>query len=372
MAVPTMQIKYSYLDKQFAEIDSILDAIRALVRSGDFTLGAAVAEFENRFAALHGAAYAVGVNSGTDAIALSLRANGVGPGAEVITAPNTFIGTVGGIVQTGARPVFVDVGPDYNINPELIEQAITPRTRALVPVHLCGRPADMPAILEIAERRSLLVIEDAAQAIDAAIDGRYVGTFGMAGCFSLHPLKNLNVWGDGGVIVTNSRAFRDRLRLLRNHGLATRDDVETFGFNSRLDSLQAVVGLALIDQTRAITDARIANATCYDAAFADLGDFITVPTRNPRVREVFHTYVIQAKDRDQLISSLRGAGVEAKIHYPTPLHLQPAASHLGYRAGSFPTAEAQSRSILSLPVHQHLQRGEADYVIECVRRFYGR
>jgi dTDP-4-amino-4,6-dideoxygalactose transaminase len=335
-------------------------------------LGSAVTEFEGRFAGLQGAAYAIGVNSGTDAIALSLKAVGVGPGDEVITAPNTFIATVGAIAQVGARPVFVDVGPDYNMDPDLIENAITSRTRALVPVHLCGRPADMPAIMEIARRRSLPVIEDAAQAINAAIDETYVGTFGITGCFSLHPLKNLNVWGDGGIVITNSSSLRDHLRLLRNHGLATRDRVEIFGVNSRLDSLQAAVGLMLIGQTEAVTDARIANAARYDAAFADLADFVTVPARDPRLREVFHTYVIQVKRRDELASYLVAQGVQAKIHYPVPVHLQPAARSLGYAPGAFPMAEAQSRTILTLPVHQHLPAQALEWVIECVRRFYGR
>ena len=372
MAAVKMDVKYSYLAEQFAQVEHIFAGIRTLVRSGDFTLGSVVTEFEDRFAALQGAAFGIGVNSGTDAIALSLKAVGVGPGDEIITAPNTFIATVGAIAQTGARPVFVDVGADYNINPDLIEKAITSRTRALIPVHLCGRPADMPAIMEIAHRRKLAVIEDAAQAINAAIDGKCVGNFGTSGCFSLHPLKNLNVWGDGGMIVTNSSSLRDHLRLLRNHGLATRDRVEIFGVNSRLDSLQAAVGLTLIGQTEAVTNARIANAARYDAGFADITDCVTVPVRDRRIREVYHTYVIQARNRDALASFLRDRSVQAKIHYPTPVHLQPAARSLGHRVGDFPVAEAQSRTILTLPVHQHLPPHAIDWVIECVRRFYGR
>ena len=367
-----MKVKYSYLETQFAEVEDTLAAIRTLAQSGDFTLGAAVSEFEDRFAAFHGAAYAIGVNSGTDAIALSLKALAIESGDEVITAPNTFIGTVGAIVQVGARPVFVDVGPDYNIDPDLIEGAITSRTKAVVPVHLCGRPADMPPIAESARRRNLHVIEDAAQAIDAALDGRPVGNFGVTGCFSLHPLKNLNVWGDGGVITTNSRTTRDQLKVLRNHGLTTRDNAEVFGLNSRLDSLQAVVALSLIDHTKEITEARIGNAARYDAGLADLSDFVTVPPRDPRIREVYHMYVIQARDRDRLVSYLLKEGVQAKIHYPTPVHLQPAARHLGYRPGDFPVAEAQSRAILSLPTHQYLRPEQIEYVVECIRRFYGR
>ncbi len=366
-----MRVEYSYLGRQFAEIDETLDRIRALVRSGDFTLGQPVAEFERRFAKLQGARYAIGVNSGTDAIALSLKALGVGPGDEVITAANTFIATAGAIVQVGARPVFVDVDETYNIDPNQIERAITSRTKALLPVHLCGRPADVPAVLDIARRHDLPVVEDAAQAINAAIDGTFVGNFGVTGCFSLHPLKNLNVWGDGGIIVTNSPEVEQRLRLIRNHGLANRDVVEIFGVNSRLDSLQAVVGLSLIDQAVDITNARIANAQRYDAAFADLAPHVTLLPRSARIREVYHTYVIQAQDRDDLLAFLLDHDIEAKVHYPTSLHLQPASRQLGYKEGDFPVAEAQARSILTLPVHQHLERDEVEYVIGCVRQFYG-
>jgi aminotransferase EvaB len=364
------RVKYSYLDRQFAEIDDTLAAVRELVKSGDFTLGSPVGEFEKRFAELQGAAYGVGVNSGTDAIALSLRALGVRSGDEVITAANTFIATAGAIVQVGARPVFVDVDATYNIDPNLVERAITARTRALLPVHLCGRPANVAPILEIARRHDLPVVEDAAQAINAAIDGKFVGNFGVSGCFSLHPLKNLNVWGDGGVIVTNSSEFARHLRLLRNHGLANRDEVEIFGVNSRLDSLQAVVGLSLIGQVKDITDARIDNARRYDEAFADLDEFITLPPRDPSVREVYHTYVIQVKDRDQLFAHLGDNGVDAKVHYPVPLHLQPAARKLGYKKGDFPVTEAQSKAILTLPVHQHLYPEEIEHIVECVRTFY--
>ena len=200
----SMNVPYSYLDEQFAQIDDYLKDVRALVASGDFTLGKAVTEFEERFAKLCGLPYAIGVGSGTDAIILSLKILGIGPGDEVITTPNTFISTVGAIAMVGARPVFVDNNQEYTIDASKIEAAITPKTKALLPVHLTGRPADMPKIMEIARRHKLLVVEDAAQAILAKIDGKHVGSWGETACFSLHPLKNLNVWGDGGVIVTRN------------------------------------------------------------------------------------------------------------------------------------------------------------------------
>jgi len=367
-----MIVPYSYLDRQFADIDEYLEDIRRVVRSGDFTLGKPVEEFEERFARMAGVPYAVGVASGTDALILPLRAVGVGPGDEVITAPNTFFASVASIVMVGATPVFVDNGDDYMIDVNRIEAAITPRTKAILPVHLSGHPADMPAIMAIAEKHGLAVVEDAAQAILASIDGKHVGSWGATAGFSMHPLKNLNVWGDAGIIVTRFKDVRDTLRLLRNHGMITRDTIGLWGTNSRLDSVQAAVGLRLITQVHDITNKRIANAGRFDAAFADMADVITVPARKPNVRQVFHTYVIRVKDRDRLLAYLTAEGVRAKVHYPIPLHLQPAASGLGYKPGDFPVCEAHCQSIITLPVHQHLTTDEIEFVVDRVRKFYGR
>jgi aminotransferase EvaB len=368
-----MRVPYSYLERQFAHsADAILADIRELVRRGDYTLGAAVAEFEARYARRLGVRHAIGVNSGTEALTLALEAVGVRPGDEVITAPNTFIATVGAIVAAGARPVFVDVNAEHNIDPALIEDAVTPRTRALIPVHLSGNPADMPTIVEIARRRGLAVVEDACQAFTASIEGRFVGTFGDAAAFSLHPLKPLNVWGDGGIIATDQDELADRLRLRRNHGLRNRDTVEVFGVNSRLDSLQAIVGRHLLDDIMAVTDRRIANARRLDRGLAPLSGQIAIPPRRPEVRHVYQTYVAQARDRDALVRFLTERGVEAKIHYPVPLHLQPAAKELGYKPGDFPVCEAQAREIVTLPAHQFLTDEEIDYVIAQIREFYTR
>lgn len=365
-----MQVQYSYLPQQFADVDSILSDIGDLARSGDFTLGAAVTEFEESFAELCGLPHAVGVGSGTDALILSLKAIGVGHGDEVITSPNTFVATVGAIAMTGAKPVFVDNDDDYTIDLNQIEDAITSKTAAIMPVHLTGSPADMPGIAEIAQRRGVPVIEDAAQAILASIDGQPVGTWGETACFSLHPLKNLNVWGDGGVVLTRSAKIRDKLRLLRNHGLANRDEVVSFGHNSRLDSLQAVVANRLIGQAGWITDQRIANARRLDEGLASLGEYIRIPRRRPNIKQVFHTYVVRASDRNALVDHLHANGVEAKVHYPIPLHLQKAAEYLGHKRGDFPKCEADCDTIVSLPAHQHLATEEIDYVIRQVRRFY--
>jgi dTDP-3-amino-2,3,6-trideoxy-4-keto-D-glucose/dTDP-3-amino-3,4,6-trideoxy-alpha-D-glucose/dTDP-2,6-dideoxy-D-kanosamine transaminase len=365
-------IPYSYLDRQFADVEPYFEDIRQVVESGDFTLGAPVREFEERFADLCGLPFAIGVGSGTDALLLSLKSLGIGPGDEVITTPNTFIATVGAIATAGARPVFVDCNEEYTIAVEQIEAAIGPRTKAILPVHLTGNPADMPAIVEIARRHGLLIVEDAAQAILASIDGKHVGSEGTTGCFSLHPLKNLNIWGDGGVIVTRSEDLAQRLRLLRNHGLSSRDEVLIFGRNSRLDSVQAVIANRLIPEVHGITEQRIANAKRYDEAFSGLGEFLTIPPRRNNVKQVFHTYVIQVQARDALLAYLLENGITAKIHYPIPVHLQPAALHLGYKAGNFPLCERHCQTILSLPVHQHLTEEELDYVIEHVRTFYSR
>jgi dTDP-4-amino-4,6-dideoxygalactose transaminase len=365
-----MRIGYSYLLEQFADIDPYLEDIRALVKTGDFTLGKPLKEFEEKFARLLGLPYAIGVGTGTDALMLSLKILGVGPGDEVITTPNTFVATVGAIAMAGARPVFVDNNEEYTIDVTKIEEVITPRTKAIMPVHLTGCPADMPRIMEIARQYNLVIVEDAAQAILAAIDGQSVGSWGATAGFSLHPLKNLNIWGDGGVIVTRSPELRDKLRLFRNHGMATRDVIAFWSHNCRLDTLQAVVANRLLEEVHAITDRRIANARRFDEAFASLPDYIQIPPRRPNVKQVYHTYVIRVKDRDKLYKYLLAQGIEAKIHYPIPLHLQQAAAGLGYKEGDFPLCESDCRTIITLPVHQHLEPDQMDYVIDCIRKFY--
>lgn len=365
-----MKVSYSYLKEQFKDYKVIFGELGKLIESGDFTLGKPVEEFEKKFADLIGTKYAVGVNSGTDALFLSLKAIGIGPGDEIITAPNTFIATIGAIVAAGAKPVFVDVTDEYTINPDLIEGAITKRTKAIMPVHYAGHPADMKEIIKLAHKHGLHVIEDACQAISAAIGKQHAGTFGTTGCFSLHPLKNLNVWGDGGIIVTNSTKVKDKLVLLRNHGLKNRDEVALFGYNSRLDSLQAVVGNHLIDSVNAITNTRIKWANRYDAALSDLGSFIEIPRRRPDKKYVYHLYIIMVRRRDQLLAYLNNNHIEAKVHYPIPLHLQQAAKKLGYKKGDFPVTEAQCKSIITLPVHQHLSSEQTDYVTRKIKEFY--
>ena len=365
-----MKVHYSYLEEQFRNHGEIFESLEELIKTGDYTLGRPVEEFETKFADLTGSQYAIGVNSGTDALFLSLKAIGVQPGDEIITTPNTFIATIGAIIAAGAKPVFVDVLDNYTIDPELIEAAITPQTRVIMPVHYAGHPADMSKIMAIAENQTLAVVEDACQAITAAIEDRCVGTFGITGGFSLHPLKNLNVWGDGGIIVTDSVEMRDKLILLRNHGLKNRDEVQIFGYNSRLDSLQAIVGNHLIRDIEMITETRIRWANKLDNGLADLEDWLFIPKREPGRRYVYHLYMLMVKDRDNLLAYLNDRGIEAKVHYPIPIHLQEAALPLGYKKGDFPMTEKQSESIVTLPVHQHLTEGQVDFMIDAIHEFY--
>lgn len=365
-----MKIPYSYLNQQFARLDEYLEDIKELAKSGDFTLGQAVTDFEEQFAQLIGLPFAVGVGSGTDALMLPLKAIGIGSGDEVITTANTFVATVGAIAMCGATPVYVDNNERYTIDIDKIEAAITPKTKAILPVHLSGCPADMPAIMAIAEKHGLKVIEDAAQAILASIDGQHVGSWGEAAGFSLHPLKNLNVWGDGGIVVTRSQEMRDQLRLLRNHGMKNRDEIEIFGHNSRLDSLHATIGLRLIKDVHWITEKRIEYAKQFDEAFKELNDFIDIPHRPENYRWVYHTYVLRVKARDALLNYLLDKGIEAKVHYPIAMHLQRASRYLGYKKGDFPVAEKDAETMITLPVHQHLTQEEMKYMIDCVRSFY--
>jgi dTDP-3-amino-2,3,6-trideoxy-4-keto-D-glucose/dTDP-3-amino-3,4,6-trideoxy-alpha-D-glucose/dTDP-2,6-dideoxy-D-kanosamine transaminase len=365
----SVTVKYLDLPQQFRD-EALQGLLRKQFDACQFIMGPEVEVFERNFAALCGTPYALGLNSGTDALFLALKALGIAAGDEVITAPNSFVASTGAIIAVGAKPVFVDVAADYNIDVRRIEGAITEKTKAILPIHLTGNPADMGAIMEIARKHSLYVVEDAAQAVMASIDGKRVGSFGDAGCFSLHPLKNLNACGDGGLLTTNSQEVHDRVRLLRNHGLKNRDEIEVFGYNSRLDTLQAVVANYALGQLESITDRRVRNAHSYDSLLQELHDFIVIPPRRENVEQVFHTYVIRVKRRDDLVHFLNDRGVETKIHYPLPIHLQKPCRELGYKEGDFPVCEAQAEEILSLPVHHHLTDDQIGYVVELINKFY--
>ena len=365
-----MRVPYVDIAAQYAGNRAAREAIEKILRGGQFVLGPAVEKFEREFAELCGVKYAVGVANGTDAIFLALKALGVGEGDEVITVPNTFLSTVGAIVQAGARPRLVDVDEDYNIDPEKIEAALTPRTKAIVPVHLTGNPARMDEINGIARKHNLVVVEDAAQAIDAAIGGKKTGSLGDLGAFSLHPLKNLNTCGDGGVITTDSPELFERLLLWRNHGLKDRNESLFFAVNSRLDSIKAAVAALQIPGLSEVTARRNRLARIYDEWLAGLAPKVIIPPRRDGVRHAFHTYVVQVEERQRLIQYLEEKGVGTKIHYPIPVHLMEAARKYGYRRGDFPVAESQAERIVSLPVHQQLAEDQVRYVISRLKEFY--
>lgn len=366
-----MKVDYSYLQNQFAEIDPILDRIRTVVSRGDFTLGRELEMFEEAFADAIGVEHAIGVNSGTDAIFLPLKALGIT--GEVITSPFSFYATPAAINHAGATPVFADVGEDFNIDPAAIEAAITPRTEAVVPVHWAGRSCNMTAIKAIADRHQLAVIEDAAQAFGAAWDDRdggSCGTWGDAGAFSLHPLKTLNVWGDGGVITTNNPITASLLRKYRNHGLKDRDTCDFWGYNSRLDTIQAAVGLCVLPHVHKSIMQRRANALFLDAKLADISEVMTIPEAGPGYN-TYYLYTFRAYQRDRLVKWLRQHDIDTKVHYPIPLHLQPAASSLGYQRGDLPMAELLADQTITIPAHEYVTQEQLTFMSDCIFALQG-
>ena len=364
-----MKVRYSYLKQQFENADDLWEQLKSFVSTGDFTLGKPLTEFEQKFAQLMGSKHAIGVNSGTDAIKLVLKAKGIGFGDEVITAANTFVATVGAIMELGAIPVFVDCNDTFCMNVDLLENAITSKTKAIVPVHFTGYMTDMRKLLPIAQKYNLVVVEDACQSILGAIDGKKAGTWSSAGAFSLHPLKNLNVWSDGGVIITDDDHLDKQLRLLRNHGMVDRDTIGIMGYNSRLDTIQAVVGNWLIPQTVSIAEARIKNAAYYDKNFKTIGQII-IPPRPKDFNIVYHLYIVFAKHREELLKYCLSRGIEAKVHYPVPIYRQPALAHLGHKEGDFPVTDEHTHKIITFPCDQHISKKEMDYVIQTVSNFY--
>lgn len=366
-----MRVPYSYLDKQFVGREDLIEEIRALVKTGQFTLGPPVEKFEENFAKFCGVKYAVGMNSGTDALIMILRALGIGPGDEVITVPNSFFATAAAIAMVGAKIVFVDVNDEYLIDPENVMEAITSRTKAILPVHWTGNIAEMLSLLGIAVNHDLYVIEDAAQAVDANIDGKKAGAWGHAAGFSFHPLKNLNGWGDGGMVTTDGKRLAEKLKLMRNHGLKDRDHCEFFAYNCRLHSIQAVLLNKLLEDIVSISDKRIVNANLYYELLSGV-EGVVLPPRRKNVRQVYHTFIIQVDKRDELVKFMEANEIEVKVHYPMPLHLQKAARHLGYKKGDFPVCEKQAKRIMTLPVHQFLTPDQIFFVAKKIKEFYSK
>jgi dTDP-4-amino-4,6-dideoxygalactose transaminase len=360
--IPFVDLKAQYLSIK----DEVDPAIQGTLDSCQFILGSEVAKFEEEFAAFSGARFGVGVNSGTSALHLALLAAGIGPGDEVITIPFTFVATVAAIRYTGATPVFVDIDPrTFTMDPTGLEAAITPRTRAIMPVHLYGQPTDMDEILAVARKHGLIVIEDAAQAHAAEYKGRRAGSLGDFGCFSFYPGKNLGAYGEGGMVVTNDHEYNRTLRMLRDWGAEKKYQHVLKGYNYRLEGMQGAVLRVKLRHLEKWTEARRAAAARYDELLADTG--IALPEALPHNRHVYHVYAVRSPQRAAWQEALLNAGVQTGIHYPIPIHLMPAHADLGYREGQFPHAEAAAREVLSLPMFPELTASQSETVAAALR-----
>ncbi len=347
--IPFLDLKAQYASLK-PEIDA---AIQGVLNTCQFTLGSEAAAFEQEFAAYCGATHGVGVNNGTSALHLALLAAGIGPGDEVISVAFTFVASVAAIHYTGAKPVLIDIDADtYTIDVKAIEAAITPRTKAILPVHLYGQPADMDPILRIAKKHGLVVIEDAAQAHGAEYKGRRAGSLGDLGCFSFYPGKNLGAYGEGGMVVTSNPEFARSVRMLRDWGGEKKYEHVLKGYNMRLEGLQAAVLRVKLGHLEAWTEARRAAAGRYEALLAGSG--VPTPAVRPYVRHVYHIYATRTANREKWQAALQQRGIATGIHYPTPVHLLPAYADLGYKKGAFPNSEKAANEVLSLPMYPEL------------------
>ena len=363
--IPFVDLRAQYLSIK----DEVDAAIQGILNTTQFTLGSEVAAFEEEFAAYSGADIGIGVNTGTSALHLALLAAGVGPGDEVITVPFTFVASVAALHYTGAKPVLVDIDPvTYNMDPAKIEAAITPKTKAIVPVHLYGQPADMAPIMAIAKKHGLIVIEDACQAHGAEYDGRRAGSIADMGCFSFYPGKNLGAYGEGGMVTTNNPEFARTIRMLRDWGAEKKYHHVLKGYNMRLEGLQGAVLRVKLKYLDQWTEARRGAAGRYDKLLAEAG--VAAPVAKPNVRHVYHIYAIRTANRAQLQEALQARGVSTGIHYPFPVHLLPAYADLGYIAGDFPHAEKAALEELSLPMYPELQADAQAQVVAALAELY--
>lgn len=349
--------------------EELLAAVGRVLDTGQFILGEEMLRFEEEFARFCATRHAVAVNSGTDALVLALKCLGIGPGDEVITPPNSYLASASCVALAGAKPVFADVREDLNLDPEAVARAITPRTRAIIAVHLTGKPAPMRELAALAAAHGLDVIEDAAQAVGAKLDGQPVGSLTRVGCFSLHPLKNLNACGDGGVLTTSDDHVAERARLLRNHGHPNRNDCVEFSMVSRLDAVQAAMLRCKLPRLAEVTRRRRENAARYRQRLAGCPR-LRCPADGPGEFCVYHTFVVQADAREALIQHLAEAGIGTAIHYPTPIHLMQVGRRMGHREGDFPVTERLAGRILSLPIYPELAESQIDEVAGAILDFY--
>jgi dTDP-4-amino-4,6-dideoxygalactose transaminase len=366
-----MTVRVPFVDLRLQHqplMPELMDAFRQVTESSAFTGGPFVTRFESEFAAYCQARYALGVGSGTDALWLSLLSLGVGQGDEVITTPNTFMATAEAISICGARPVFVDIDErTYTMDPRQLERAITLRTQAVIPVHLFGQMADLDPILSIAARHGTPVVEDACQAHGAEYKGRRAGSYGVVGCFSFYPGKNLGAFGEAGAITTEEPELRARVQALRDHGQASKNMHSTIGWNARMDAIQAAVLSVKLRRLDEANQARRAHARLYDELLAD-EPRVTRPWVAPYAKHVFHIYALRVQDRDAVLQRMAAQGVNCSVHYPLPIHLQQAYRFLGLGPGSFPVAERCSNELLSLPMYPELKAEEIEFVVDILKK----
>ena len=364
-----MRIKYVDLTLQTRKIaPKLFNIFKEVISYGQFVGGKHVETFEKNMSKYLGSKYCVALNSGTDALTFAMNSLGIKRGDEIITPPNSFIASTAAIVHLGAKPVFVDVSQDQNIDFSKIEKKITKNTKAIMPVHLTGRPCEMKEIIKIAKKYNLKIIEDAAQSIGTRYGKKKIGTIGDIGCFSAHPLKNLNALGDSGYLVTNNKKVYDRIKDLSNHGMTKRNTIYRFGYVSRMDSLQASILNFKLRSLNSVISKRRKNYQIYEKNLNK--KYINFPTEKKYQFNTYHTFVVQVKKRDKLKKFLMGKKIETSIHYPVPIHLQPASKNLGYKLGDFPNAEEQSKKILTLPIHQDLKKKDILRICKEINSFY--
>jgi dTDP-4-amino-4,6-dideoxygalactose transaminase len=368
MADSPLKVPYLDLKAQYHSIKPEIDAaISKVLESSEFVLGSEVATFEHEFAAYCGTSECIALNSGTSALHLALLAAGVGPGDEVITVPFTFVASVAAVLYAGARPVMVDIDPrSFTLDPAAIEAAITPRTRAILPVHLYGQPADMDPIMDVARRHKLVVIEDAAQAHGAKHKGRPVGSIGDIACFSFYPTKNLGAYGEGGAVTTSNTEYASKVRVLRDWGQDRKYHHVVRGYNYRMEGLQGAILRVKLRHLEQWTEARRGIASQYNLLLADCG--VEQPVEMPWARHVYHVYTLRTDERDGLQAALAADGIQTAIHYAEPAHLQPAYADLGYGRGAFPHSEAAAQRVLSLPIYPELSPEAVTAVARAVKK----
>ena len=366
-----MKVKYLNFKEQWLEDQkNLLPIIKEVFSSGQYvgSMNKRIIKLEENISKICNTKYCTTLNSGTDALTMALFALGIKKGDEVITPPNSYIASTGSIVHLGAKPVFVDVQDDLNIDPYKIENAITSKTKAIMPVHLTGRVCEMNKIIQISKKYNIPIVEDCAQSFSSKYYNKICGSFGKIGCFSAHPLKNLNAMGDAGFITTSIKEIAKKIKRFGNHGLITRDKAENFGYVSRMDIIQAAIIDYRLKKYKNIVMKRRKNANYY---FKNLDiNNVFFSTEKKYQFNTYHTFIIQVNKRDYLIKNLKEKGIDTYIHYPIPIHLQKAAKKLGYKKGDFPITEKQSKKILSLPIHQHLSENQLDYVCNEINKFY--